>query len=194
LAAFLPIRLIAGLGNPGAQYVTHRHNVGFWVVDQLAKSAWSREAKFKADMAKVSIGGEDRWLMKPDTFMNASGQAVGAFARFHRVAPEEVLVIHDELDLAPGHIRLKQGGGHGGHNGVRDIESHLGSANFWRIRIGIGHPRTLGLNQDVAAFVLNAPRLEEKIGIDLAVEAVAKEMPALLSGDIAAVQKRLHSL
>jgi peptidyl-tRNA hydrolase, PTH1 family len=190
----LPIRLIAGLGNPGAQYVTHRHNVGFWVVDQLAKSAWSREAKFKADMAKVSIGGEDRWLMKPDTFMNASGQAVGAFARFHRVAPEEVLVIHDELDLAPGHIRLKQGGGHGGHNGVRDIESHLGSANFWRIRIGIGHPRTLGLNQDVAAFVLNAPRLEEKIGIDLAVEAVAKEMPALLSGDIAAVQKRLHSL
>jgi PTH1 family peptidyl-tRNA hydrolase len=194
LANALPIRLIVGLGNPGAQYVTHRHNVGFWVVDRLATGFWAREAKFKADISKMLLAGEDRWLMKPGTFMNASGQAVGAFARFHRIEPQEILIIHDDLDLSPGFVRLKQGGGHGGHNGVRDIESLLGSPDFWRVRIGIGHPRTLGLNQDVAAFVLNAPRADEKIGIDLAVDAVIKEMPVLLSGEMAAVQKRLHSL
>jgi peptidyl-tRNA hydrolase, PTH1 family len=194
LADSLPIRLIAGLGNPGAQYLAHRHNVGFWVVDQLASMAWSREAKFKAEMSKVFLANDDRWLMKPGTFMNASGQAVGAFARFHRLDPAQVLVIHDELDLAPGSVRVKQGGGHGGHNGIRDIESHLGSPNFWRIRIGVGHPRVLGLNQDVADFVLHAPRMEEKISIDRAIDEVVREMPAFLSGQIAAVQKKLHSL
>ena len=132
--------------------------------------------------------------MKPGTFMNASGEAVGAFARFHRLNPEQILVIHDELDLAPGGVRLKQGGGHGGHNGIRDIESHLGSPNFWRVRIGVGHPRVLGLNQDVADFVLHAPRMEEKISIDRAIDEVVREIPALLAGNIAATQKKLHSL
>ena len=132
--------------------------------------------------------------MKPTTFMNASGEAVGAFARFHRLAPDDIVVIHDELDIAPGAVRVKQGGGHGGHNGVRDIESHLGNANFWRVRIGIGHPRTLQLNQDVADFVLHAPRADEKIGIDRAVDEVVRELPSLLAGDTAAAQRRLHAL
>ena len=188
------MKLIVGLGNPGPQYAGHRHNVGFWVVEQLQPSGWSRESKFKADLVKTRVSGEDCWLMKPATFMNASGEAVGAFARFHRLAPDDIVVIHDELDIAPGSVRVKQGGGHGGHNGVRDIESHLGSPNFWRLRIGIGHPRALNLNQDVADFVLHAPRLEEKIAIDRAVDEVVRELPAILRGDTAAAQRRLHAL
>lgn len=188
------MKLIVGLGNPGPQYAGHRHNVGFWVVEQLQATGWSRESKFKADITKARIAGEDRWLMKPATFMNASGEAVGAFARFHRMEPQDILVIHDELDLPPGGVRIKQGGGHGGHNGVRDIESHLGSASFWRLRIGIGHPRTLNLNQDVADFVLHAPRLEEKISIDRAVDEIVKEIPAIVGGNLPAAQRKLHGL
>lgn len=190
----MPIRLIAGLGNPGTQYEAHRHNVGFWVVDSLARGAWSKESKFKAQLSKVFISGDDRWLMKPETYMNHSGEAIGAFARFHRVTAQEILIIHDELDLSPGQVRLKQGGGHGGHNGIRDIEAHLSSAHFWRIRIGIGHPRSLGLNQDVADFVLHAPRIEEKRQIDQAIDQVVQQIPALLSGDVAGAQRLLHSL
>lgn len=188
------MRLIVGLGNPGPAYAQHRHNAGFWVVERLANKGWNRESKFKAEISKSFIEGADRWLMKPETFMNASGEAVGAFARFHRIAPEEILVIHDELDIAPGSVRLKQGGGHGGHNGVRDIQTHLGSAEFWRLRIGIGHPRTLGLNQDVADFVLHAPRAEEQTAIDRAVDEAAKEIPKILAGDIVGAQRRLHAL
>lgn len=132
--------------------------------------------------------------MKPQTFMNLSGEAVGAFVRFHRMSPAEVLVIHDELDLPPGGVRIKQGGGHGGHNGVRSIESHLGSPDFWRLRVGIGHPRTLGLAQEVADFVLHPPRREEQPAIDHAVGEILREMPALVNGEVAAVQRRLHML
>lgn len=188
------MKLIVGLGNPGTAYASHRHNVGFWVVDQLAESGWVRESKFKADVVKIRIASDDCWLMKPTTFMNASGQAVGAFARFHRLVPADILVVHDELDLPPGGVRVKQGGGHGGHNGIRDIESHLGSPDFWRIRIGIGHPRVLGLNQNVADFVLHPPRADEKISIDRAVDEVVREIPALMGGDISAVQRKLHGL
>ena len=187
------MKLIVGLGNPGSQYADHRHNVGFWVVDRLASTGWAREAKFKAELAKARIANADRWLLKPQTYMNAYGESVGAFARFHRLSAEEILVIHDELDLPPGGVRLKQGGGHGGHNGVRDIESHLGSPNFWRLRIGIGHPRSLNLNQDVADFVLHAPRQEEQRAIDQTIDAVVQEMPAVLQGEITAAQRRLHS-
>ena len=188
------MKLIVGLGNPGPQYAGHRHNVGFWVVEQLASAGWSRESKFKADMVKARIAGEDCWLMKPTTFMNASGEAVGAFARFHRLQADDIVVIHDELDIAPGAVRIKQGGGHGGHNGVRDIESHLGTPGFWRVRVGIGHPRTHQLNQDVADFVLHAPRADEKTSIDRAIDEVVRELPALLAGDAAAAQRRLHAL
>lgn len=188
------MKLIVGLGNPGTQHAADRHNVGFWVADALMVSGWSRESKFKADTVKTRIGGEDCWLMKPVTFMNASGEAVGAFARFHRVAPQDIIVIHDELDLPPGGVRIKQGGGHGGHNGIRDIESHLGSADFWRIRLGIGHPRTLNLNQEVADFVLHAPRQDEKTAIKKAVKEVVEEIPAIVAGDVTAAQRRLHAL
>jgi PTH1 family peptidyl-tRNA hydrolase len=188
------VKLIVGLGNPGASYAAHRHNAGFWVVDRLAPSGWSRESKFKADIAKARLAGLERWLIKPATFMNHSGEAVGAFARFHRIEPQDILVIHDELDIAPGSIRVKQGGGHGGHNGVRDIESHLGSADFWRLRIGIGHPRTLNLNQDVADFVLHPPRLDEQIAIDRAIDEVVRELPGMCGGDMAGAQRRLHAL
>ncbi len=190
----MPIKLIVGLGNPGPEYADHRHNVGFWVVDRLAKTPWSRESKFKAELCKTRLGHDDRWLLKPATFMNASGEAVGAFARFHRLNAEEILVIHDELDLLPGAVRLKQGGGHGGHNGIRDIDSHLGSAQFWRCRIGIGHPRTLGLTQQVADFVLHPPRQTEQSAIDQAIDAVIREMPIIVSDESAKAQRTLHSL
>ena len=188
------MKLIVGLGNPGSQYAGHRHNVGFWVVDRLAASGWSRESKFKAEIAKARLAGADRWLFKPQTYMNASGEAVGPFARFHRLQAHEILVVHDELDLPPGAVRLKQGGGHGGHNGVRDIELHLGSADLWRLRIGIGHPRTLNLNQDVADFVLHEPRAEEKIAIDQALTSIIEALPGILDGKIAAAQRQLHGL
>ena len=188
------MKLIVGLGNPGSQYAGHRHNVGFWVVDRLAASGWSRESKFKAEIAKARLAGADRWLFKPQTYMNASGEAVGPFARFHRLQAHEILVFHDELDLPPGAVRLKQGGGHGGHNGVRDIELHLGSADFWRLRIGIGHPRTLNLNQDVADFVLHEPRAEEKIAIDQALTSIIEALPGILDGKIATAQRQLHGL
>jgi len=188
------MKLIVGLGNPGSQYAGHRHNVGFWVVDRLAASGWSRESKFKAEIAKARLAGADRWLFKPQTYMNASGEAVGPFARFHRLQAHEILVVHDELDLPPGAVRLKQGGGHGGHNGVRDIELHLGSADFWRLRIGIGHPRTLNLNQDVADIVLHEPRAEEKIAIDQALTSIIEALPGILDGKIAAAQRQLHGL
>jgi PTH1 family peptidyl-tRNA hydrolase len=188
-------QLIVGLGNPGPPYAQHRHNVGFWVVDRLpVNGTWSRESRFKADVARSRIGNHNCWLMKPQTFMNLSGEAVGAFVRFHRMSPAEVLVIHDELDLPPGGVRIKQGGGHGGHNGVRSIESHLGSPDFWRLRVGIGHPRTLGLAQEVADFVLHPPRREEQPAIDHAVDEILREMPALVNGEVAAVQRRLHML
>jgi PTH1 family peptidyl-tRNA hydrolase len=186
------MKLIVGLGNPGSQYAGHRHNVGFWVLDRLVSSGWSRESKFKAEIAKARIAGADRWLCKPQTYMNASGEAVSPFAQFHRLEARDILVIHDELDLPPGAVRLKQGGGHGGHNGVRDIELHLGSADFWRLRIGIGHPRTLNLNQDVADFVLHDPRAEEKNSIDQALSSIIEVLPEILEGKIAAAQRRLH--
>lgn len=154
------------------------------------------ESKFQSRLCKVSIdtpsGRAPIWLACPQTFMNRSGTAVSALARFHQVAPEEILVVHDELDIAPGEIRLKQGGGHGGHNGVRDIASQLGSPNFWRLRLGIGHPRTLGLAQDVADFVLHRPRAEEQQAIDGAMARCLDEMSKIISGNFAPAQRVLH--
>ena len=132
-------RLIVGLGNPGADYADTRHNVGFWYVDRLAaqlKTALAPQAKFFGLAARAG----EHWLLQPTTFMNRSGQAVAALANFYKISPAEILVIHDELDLPPGGIRLKQGGGNGGHNGLKDIQAKLGSADFWRLRLGIGHP------------------------------------------------------
>lgn len=193
----MSIRAIIGLGNPGPQYEATRHNVGFWLVDALARQQpcnWQREQKFQAEVIKPATGpAAGCWLVKPQTFMNRSGLAAAALAQFYRLAPEELLVVHDELDIAPGEIRLKQGGGHGGHNGVRDIATSLGSPEFWRLRLGIGHPRTLGLRQEVADFVLHRPSVDETIEIERALDRCLKELPTLIRGDFAAAQRVLHA-
>jgi len=190
-----PIRLIIGLGNPGPQYEATRHNAGFWLADHLADdlgAAFSLEKAFFSWVAKARLAGESVVLAKPTTFMNRSGQAAGALMRFYKLTPEQVLVIHDELDLLPGQVKLKQGGGHAGHNGLRDIQSAFSSPNFWRLRIGIGHPRTLGLAQDVAAFVLNAPRREELNEIEAVIDRCRAVAPALLKGEYDQAVAQLH--
>lgn len=185
-------RLIVGLGNPGADYAATRHNVGFWYVDRLAaqlKTSLTPQAKFFGLAARAG----DFWLLQPSTFMNRSGQAVAALANFYKIEASEILVIHDELDLPPGGIRLKQGGGNGGHNGLKDIQARLGTANFWRLRLGIGHPRTLGLAQQVVDFVLHPPRKEELPAIEQALDRCLAAWPLLAAGDYASAQKDLHS-
>ena len=184
-------RLIVGLGNPGADYADTRHNVGFWYVDRLAaqlKTALAPQAKFFGLAARAG----EHWLLQPTTFMNRSGQAVAALANFYKISPAEILVIHDELDLPPGGIRLKQGGGNGGHNGLKDIQAKLGSADFWRLRLGIGHPRTLNLAQQVVDFVLHPPRKEEMPDIEHALARCLLAWPKLAAGDFAGAQQQLH--
>ncbi|MDK2126336.1 aminoacyl-tRNA hydrolase [Parachitinimonas caeni] len=182
------IRLVVGLGNPGAEYVDTRHNAGFWWVDALAhdlKCELRPETKFHGQAGKARSGDGEVWLLQPMTYMNRSGHAVAAIARFYKILPEEILVVHDELDLLPGESKLKQGGSHAGHNGLRDIQAMLGSPNFWRLRIGIGHPRTLGLNQPVADFVLHRPRQPEQPQIDDAIARTLNAWKWLSQGDFA---------
>ena len=160
-------RLIVGLGNPGAEYAETRHNAGFWFCERLAARLGvnlSREARFHGIAGLARSQGV--WLLLPQTFMNRSGQAVGALARFHKVSPSEILVVHDELDIPPGQLRLKFGGGVGGHNGLKDISAHLGTQDYWRLRVGIGHP---GDRDEVVNFVLKPPRREELCDIDDAI-------------------------
>ena len=161
MAASAPIRLVAGLGNPGRSYERTRHNAGFWFVDALASklgASFAPQTRFSGDVAR---DGELR-LVKPSTYMNESGTSVGALARFLGIAPAEILVVHDELDLAPGVVKLKLGGGVAGHNGLKDIRAHLATPGFWRLRIGIGHPRdSINPQQPVADWVLQWPRRDE---------------------------------
>lgn len=193
----MALSLIAGLGNPGREYAETRHNVGFWLVERLAQRAsqtLSAQPKLSGLACKAGLGpAAGCWLLMPQTFMNDSGRSVSATARFYQIPPESILVVHDELDLPPGAIRLKQGGGHGGHNGIRDIASALGTPLFWRLRIGIGHPRSLGLAQDVADFVLHRPRPEELAAIDSALGLCCEAMPDLVQGRFDAAQRRLHA-
>jgi peptidyl-tRNA hydrolase, PTH1 family len=188
-----PIRLVAGLGNPGREYAGTRHNAGFWFVDRLAdtlNASFASEAKFGGDVAKA---GALR-LVKPMTFMNLSGRAVSALARFYTILPAEILVVHDELDLLPGKAKMKFGGGHAGHNGLRDIQAQLGSPDFWRLRIGIGHPRDSELTQqDVVDYVLKPPRAEERAAIDEAMHRALKAWPAIAQGDMEGAMMTLHT-
>ncbi len=193
----MSIRLIVGLGNPGQEYEQTRHNAGFWLVDQLARNTprcnLSRESKYNALAAKTMIAGQEVWLLEPQTFMNRSGQSVGALARFYKILPDEILVAHDELDLPPGVAKLKKGGSSGGHNGLKDITAALGTQDYWRLRLGIGHPRTLNLQQAVVDFVLHRPRKEEQPLID---EAIAKSLdiiPMLCEGKFEAATMQLHT-
>jgi len=188
-----PLRLVAGLGNPGREYANTRHNAGFWFADELAGklgAPFSRETKFGGELAKA---GNLR-LLKPMTFMNLSGRSVAAVARFFTLAPEEVLVVHDELDLLPGKAKMKLGGGHAGHNGLRDIEAQLGSADYWRLRIGIGHPRDSELTQqDVVDYVLKPPRTEERAAIVDAIGRAIAAWPSIAAGDMEAAMLALHT-
>lgn len=192
-----PIRLIVGLGNPGPEYEKTRHNAGCWAIDAMRRalgaSGFAADKKMKADVASAQVDGRKVWLMKPQTFMNCSGQSVGPFARFHDIRPNEILVLHDELDLLPGQLRVKLGGSSGGHNGLKDIHAVLGTPDFWRLRIGIGHPRSLQLNQGVADFVLHRPRQEEQIEIDRAIDRVAAEAALLVRCDMPEAQRLLHT-
>jgi len=188
-----PIRLVAGLGNPGREYAGTRHNAGFWFVDRLASRlsvAFTSEGRFGGDVAKA---GALR-LVKPMTFMNLSGRAVAGLAKFFGIAPAEILVVHDELDLLPGKAKMKFGGGHAGHNGLRDIQAQLGSPDFWRLRLGIGHPRDSELTQQqVVDYVLKPPRNEDAVAIDEAIHRALEAWPAIAQGDMENAMMTLHT-
>lgn len=189
----MSIRLIVGLGNPGPEYEQTRHNAGFWLVDQLANNRLQRDKNFQALVAKTRIANEDVWLLQPQTFMNRSGLSVAGLCRFYKITPDQVLVVHDELDIAPGLAKLKLGGSSGGHNGLKDITSALGTQDYWRLRIGIGHPRTLNLRQDVSDFVLHRPRKEEQMLIDEAIQRALDITPQLIAGQFSDATTRLHT-
>ncbi len=191
----MSIRLIVGLGNPGPEYEQTRHNAGFWFVDQIAANhtALAREARYNALVARTRIAGQEIWLLEPQTFMNRSGQSVGALARFFKIAPDEILVAHDELDLAPGIAKIKKGGSSGGHNGLKDITAALGTQDYWRLRIGIGHPRTQNLPQPVVDYVLHRPRKEEQALIDEAIAKSLKVVELLCEGKFEAAMMQLHT-
>jgi len=188
------MKLIVGLGNPGSGYEQTRHNAGFWFVDTLAarnNATFHHEKRFHGDVATVSWHGERVYLLKPSTYMNRSGLSVAALSRFYRIPVPEILVAHDELDLGIGVLRVKSGGGHGGHNGLRDIITACANdAGFMRLRIGIGHP---GNSKQVVDYVLQKPSAEERQEIDSAIDEAVAMMPELHGGELAQVQQKLHS-
>ncbi len=187
------ISLIAGLGNPGSEYAETRHNAGFRFLERLVsreRASLRTEPRFSGEVAKVRLGGREVWLLAPRTFMNLSGDAVLKLARYYKIAPSEILVVHDELDLPPGVVRLKQGGGAGGHNGLSDIIAKLGAADFMRLRIGIGRPAS---GAQVVSFVLNrAPKAEQAL-IDEAIDAALRHIDEIVDGKMQQVMTKLHT-
>ncbi len=186
-------KILAGLGNPTSEYEHTRHNVGFDCLDSLAQHlnvSFSESAKFFSLLAKQ----ENCYFLKPQTYMNHSGKAVGALAHFYKIKAKDILIVHDDLDLMPGQIRLKQGGGNGGHNGLKSIEASLGNKNFWRIRVGIGHPRSLNLNQNVADFVLSRAAQDDFLKIQHAIAHIVRHFHLIQQNDFAAAQRIWHAL
>ncbi|MDQ2736799.1 MAG: aminoacyl-tRNA hydrolase, partial [Pseudomonadota bacterium] len=178
------IRLIVGLGNPGPEHAATRHNAGFWFVDALArrlKVSLAPERAYSGLAARASVAGKTLWLLEPTTFMNVSGKSVAALARFFKIAPAEILIVHDELDLMPGHAKLKLGGSPAGHNGLKDIHAQLGSADYWRLRLGIGHP---GVKSEVINYVLKRPSAAERDEIDKSIEQSLSGIDLILAGDM----------
>ena len=196
------MKLVAGLGNPGKKYAATRHNAGFWWLDALARAAgvsWRHEARYHGEVARVpGTGGGDSatgeiWLLKPATYMNESGRAVGALADFFKIVPADILIAHDELDLAPGVVKMKFGGSASG-NGVRSVTARLGTPDYWRLRIGIGHPRELAASeQEVVDYVLHAPRAEEQQAIGDALSRAQEVWPLIAAHDMQAAMLRLHT-
>ena len=190
------IRLIVGLGNVGAEYERTRHNAGFWFVDAVARKAGANfgvERKFHGEVARVRDRGRELWLLKPATYMNRSGQAVVALALYYRILPTQILVAHDEVDLMPGVVKLKRGGGTAGHNGLKDTQAKLSTPDFWRLRIGVGHPRTLALTQDVADFVLHPPGREHEASIAESIGRALDVVPLLVEGQFERAMMKLHA-
>ena len=191
------MKLVVGLGNPGAKYEATRHNAGFWWLDRVAgqaRASFRRESRYQGAVAKISTKGGDLWLLKPETFMNNSGQAVAALASYYKIAAKEILVAHDELDLPAGGVKLKFGGGLSGHNGLKSIAANLGTQDFWRLRIGIGHPRDSARSeQDVADFVLQSPRKEEQALIDDVIDRSLALLDLMLAGQMEQAMHKLHS-
>ena len=187
------IKLFVGLGNPGPEYEATRHNAGFWWIDALSrelKAPLSFDKNYFGEVARTTMNGQTVWLLKPMTFMNLSGKAVSALARFFKVAPEEILVAHDELDIVPGQAKLKFGGSHAGHNGLRDIHAQLGSADYWRLRIGVGHP---GVKSEVIHWVLKKPSQEHREAIHESLDRSLKALPELLKGEMEKATMLIHT-
>ena len=187
------IKLFVGLGNPGPDYDGTRHNAGFWWLDALAaelKVPLAMERSFFGLVARTSVGGHTVWLLEPQTFMNLSGKSVAALARFFKILPQEILVAHDELDIAPGQAKLKLGGSHAGHNGLRDIHAQLGTDAYWRLRLGIGHP---GDKAEVVNWVLKKPSMDHRIAIAQCIERTVKALPHLLADDMEKATMLIHT-
>lgn len=187
------IRLFVGLGNPGSEYEDTRHNAGFWYIDDLARKLGVHlqpDRAYHGLVARANTPQGPVWLLQPQTYMNLSGKSVSALARFFKINPDEVLVVHDELDLPPGQIKLKKGGGHGGHNGLRDIHAQLGTPDYWRLRLGIGHP---GVKHEVSGYVLRKPPQAERDAIHKCIDQALSATEALLQGDMNKAIQLVHA-
>jgi PTH1 family peptidyl-tRNA hydrolase len=187
------IKLFVGLGNPGPDYEATRHNAGFWWIEEVARALKVNlvmDKSYHGLVARTTVNGQTVWLLAPQTFMNLSGKSVAALARFFKIQPQEILVAHDELDVAPGEAKLKLGGSHAGHNGLRDIHAQLGSGDYWRLRLGVGHP---GLKSEVIHWVLKKPSLDHRIAIDQSIERALKALPHLLAGEMDKATMQIHT-
>ena len=187
------IKLFVGLGNPGPEYEATRHNAGFWWIDRLAQAhqmSLSMDKGHHGLLARSTIHGQTVWLLEPQTFMNLSGKSVASLARFYKIDPAEILVVHDELDLPPGEAKLKFGGSHAGHNGLRDIHAQLGTGDYWRLRLGVGHP---GVKSEVIHWVLKKPSLDHRIAIDQCIDRSLAAVPHFLTGSMNKAMVQVHT-
>lgn len=187
------IKLFIGLGNPGPEYEATRHNAGFWWIDALARQLKLHlvmDRGYHGLVARTSVGGQTVWLLEPQTFMNLSGKSVAALAKFFKITPREMLVVHDELDIAPGEAKLKLGGSHAGHNGLRDIHAQMGTDDYWRLRIGVGHP---GVKSEVVNWVLQKPLLDHRVAMDQCIDRTLKAVPHLLAGEMDKATMLIHT-
>jgi len=187
------IKLLVGLGNPGTEYEDTRHNVGFWWIDAAARAlkvSLQPERAYKGLLARTQVAGRPLWLLQPQTYMNLSGESVAPLARFFKIAPEEILVVHDELDLPPGEAKLKHGGGHAGHNGLRDLHAKLGSDRYWRLRLGIGHP---GVKSEVANWVLRKPPADQRAALEKCLDRSLGALHLLIAGEMSKATQIIHT-